>query len=525
MSAPVTTPLSAITIPLPIMEQSTDFEPTEADLELFRAMSDLLDAEAGGTAGSLDDDADGVMMQAAKEASDAAFGDLQLFLNEPPEDMQAKALSGRGSRRKLNRRKQSLVAVLKGLPSAPTTTLLERLALPQVSDACHAFATSFRRDAASSDAAMTVKQEACSTLPSPIFCRCVMISTMTLGLTLGADAAAMMSTMLIASSHGGKNCTSTSSSKTRGRGNSSMRDRLEALLTSPVARAAAEEIFGRPWAITHAEKDALRYSSKQDRKSVGKMGTSSVVNAGMSAADAAEAGKTRKRKQTTAAASAAASEGEDDGSGVTGAGDERVFANAVIIMIRDSVEANIKSCKVFTSGVLHITGCLSIDEGLRVAGAVGQVVRMAFGLPNNGPHPVESVDVQMINTDFSLDISIDRLALQSVISSVPPPRPCTAKIPPTKHASIKLQVAGIKHGTVLVFTTGKIMMTGFKNWLDLRKAFEYTVDVITQNADQVRSEIKQQARVNHNTNRGRSNRNVGVNSPIMRLLPAPSIML
>lgn len=453
-----------------------DLDLADLDDDLFRELnlllldSSIIDDSAG--ASNAADAAD------AAVASDAAYDFVDSIIQL---DLHANAFSERGIRRKQNRRRHCQVAVLAGLPSPSVITLLERLPIPPVSLSCSAFAMKFTNDAASSDAAMTAKELACSFLLAPIFCRRVMVSTMTLGVHLGPSATEMLSNAL------GKVPSETS-----------MRDRLEVFLASPIAKIESERIFGTPWAITHAEKSSMRFSSKLARK------RPFTAAAGL---EIAELDLSRAEQEL-----------EQDQEQ-----EQRVFANAVIIMISDAVEANIKSCKVFTSGVLHITGCLSIDEGLRVAGAVGQVVRLALGLPDTGPHHVEAVDVQMINTDFSLDMSIDRCALERVINRVPPPQPCTAVIPPTKHASIKLLVSGVKHGTVLVFTTGKIMMTGFKNWIDLRKAFEYTVDVITLNADDIRSEVKQQARVNLNSNRGRSNKNIGVNSPIMRLLPPPCI--
>lgn len=289
-----------------------------------------------------------------------------------------------------------------------------------MSDQCKTFRTAFKNEVAQADTLINAKEVACTSLPEPVTCSRLTTSTMTLGISLGDNAIAMMMQMLAKPSSGRQLRSSDKICKSK-------RDRLEEYLCSPAAQTAVLRIFGRPWAIMKKDKRVLQES----------MG----------------------------------------------------FANAVSIMIPDSTKAS-KGCKVFTNGVLNIAGCSTIDEGLRVAGGVGQVIRLAFGLASLGPHPIETVQVYMINANFALGMSIDREALEQVICDMIPPRPCSACTPTARHAGTKLHMMDIQNGTVLVFPTGKINMLGFKNWVDLCKAFCCTVDIIAGNAHIVRSSVQ-----------------------------------
>lgn len=436
-----------------------------------------------------------------------AFLSLIDTLNMPSfEEQQTAVVARRGARRISNKKRAALAAALRAttahapLPISDERTLVSLLERPPISEKCLEVTDTFVRDAEASSLAMDLLADSSWNKTTPTFVSRLLVSTMTLGVNMGARAPFLISEALAnAAEADGKGC--------------SARERLANMLLAPAARAFALQLFGRALAITQAEKDAMRNFYKQARRVKPQAGLDATAGNG----DGQGRGKKRGRGQASVGEDASRASEED-----AVKEDQHLFANAVIIMIPDATAANIKSCKVFTSGALHITGCLTLDEGLKIAGAVGRVVRVALGLPDIGPHPVEKLDVQMINTDFAIGMCIDRLSLEETVNSnlqhrVPPP--CWAEIPESKHASIKLLMADMKFGTVLVFTTGKIMMTGFKNWLDLRRAFQYTVEVITENSDRVRSNARKQGGSSSQTNRRRNNKAVGEFSPIMRLVP------
>lgn len=425
------------------------------------------------------------------------------------EEQQTEVIAQRGFRRKENKKKRAAerasasadACVVPGTEDiAPEETLVSRLLLPPVSAQCKAMTDKFVADATVCSAAMDLVADASwNKIPCPTFVSRLLVSTMTIGANLGGNVPRLISEAL--ASHPTKHSSCTP------------REHLARLLLAPKARAFATQVFGRALAITQPEKNAMRTTYKHARK-LNVCASSQGQKRGFSEDEEQGDRETREHEIV---------DGESFNFVESGEGKPRLFANAVIIMVPDAIEANIKSCKVFTSGALHITGCLTLDEGMKIAGAMGRVVRVALGLPDLGPHPVESLDVQMINTDFAIGMCLDRLALDATVNDAPDPKRCLAKIPESSHASIKLRMTGMECGTILVFTTGKIMMTGFKNWLDLRKAFEYTVEVITENCDAVRSSARKPGGSSSQTNRGRNNKLVGALSPIMQLVPEQSL--
>jgi len=160
---------------------------------------------------------------------------------------------------------------------------------------------------------------------------------------------------------------------------------------------------------------------------------------------------------------------------------ETKMLNCVILRCDDGRKHY--AIKVFSNGGLHITGCVTAGKALETALKVCTVI---------GAESVVNYDLQMLNTNFSVNSAIDLYKLAEIM-------PLPYKYNKDQHHALRFRMpivvpvpAVVKRGrkplgvSVLVFMSGSIILTGAKNPAHVFEAFKYIVDMIEVNFEQVK---------------------------------------
>lgn len=159
------------------------------------------------------------------------------------------------------------------------------------------------------------------------------------------------------------------------------------------------------------------------------------------------------------------------------------FLNCVIFHYNPtSAKKNNKAIKLFSNGSLHITGAKS---GVDTKHIMEVIVRVVSLLLDKQVDVVDSsFNVQMINSNFSVQKAIDLLALQALLKS----KYNVVAFTKDKYPGLKFK-SGTDEGkskvTTIVFVTGNIIITGSKNSLAINDAYQFITTTLEQNLSQV----------------------------------------
>jgi TATA-box binding protein (TBP) (component of TFIID and TFIIIB) len=128
-----------------------------------------------------------------------------------------------------------------------------------------------------------------------------------------------------------------------------------------------------------------------------------------------------------------------------------------------------KSVKVFRNGSVHVTGCQSPREFVRVTKAVCNLIQDIGGIePEEGGRlTVSDVAVRMINMNFGIDRRLHLRALCDVCVAAGFTARYDADVYPG--LNVKLPIGG-RVITVLLFKSGKVIITGARTAQELECA-------------------------------------------------------
>ena len=137
-----------------------------------------------------------------------------------------------------------------------------------------------------------------------------------------------------------------------------------------------------------------------------------------------------------------------------------------------------KSVKVFNNGSMHVTGCTSPTEFVDIATTVCALMGEVAGLESSdGSEGIFLTDfcIQMINLNFAAGTHIYLQRLRDVCASMGFVASYDADVYPG--LNVKLPVDG-QRVTVLIFRSGKIIITGAKKSSHLQQAHEIITRIL-----------------------------------------------
>jgi hypothetical protein len=145
---------------------------------------------------------------------------------------------------------------------------------------------------------------------------------------------------------------------------------------------------------------------------------------------------------------------------------DTAFYNQVTIGYRDAYSR--KSIKIFPNGSIQVAGCSDLFDCRRILRQLSFILKVVLGRETD--IPVDEAAVKMINTNFSLNSSVN---LNKIIQKLSKP-PFRVTYDPDRYSAVKVKfVPGpdMKQVTASIFSTGKIIVTGAQTLQEIAQAF------------------------------------------------------
>jgi len=163
---------------------------------------------------------------------------------------------------------------------------------------------------------------------------------------------------------------------------------------------------------------------------------------------------------------------------------DTAFYNQVTIGYRDAYSR--KSIKIFPNGSIQVAGCSDMFDCRRILRQLSFILKVVLGREQD--IPVDEVAVKMINTNFSLNSSVN---LNKIIQKLSRP-PFRVTYDPDRYSAVKVKfVPGpdMKQVTASIFSTGRIIVTGAQTLQEIAQAFS----ILNQNLRDPNIFVKQVA--------------------------------
>jgi hypothetical protein len=156
---------------------------------------------------------------------------------------------------------------------------------------------------------------------------------------------------------------------------------------------------------------------------------------------------------------------------------ETAFYNQVTIGYED--HSSRKSIKIFPNGSIQVAGCADLFDCRRIIRQLSFILGRVLECDHD--IPVDEVSVKMINTNFSLNSSVN---LNLIIANLSQMKIKTSEnfavafkvsYNPDRYSAVKVKFApgeGMKQVTASIFSTGKIIVTGAQTLAEIASAYE-----------------------------------------------------
>jgi len=157
---------------------------------------------------------------------------------------------------------------------------------------------------------------------------------------------------------------------------------------------------------------------------------------------------------------------------------DTAFYNQVTIGYEDVYSR--KSIKLFPNGSIQVAGCSDLLDCKRVLAQLSFILKVVLEL--DALPPTQEASIKMINTNFSLNSSVN---LNKVIAKFSSRPSFKVTFDPDRYSAVKVKFTpkpGQKQVTASIFSTGKIIVTGAQTLDEIAGAYETINNVITPDA-------------------------------------------
>ena len=143
---------------------------------------------------------------------------------------------------------------------------------------------------------------------------------------------------------------------------------------------------------------------------------------------------------------------------------KKSFYNQVTIQYKDTTT---KSIKIFSNGKLQITGITSLNEATAVSKLITDILNVSFSTEK---FSVTSLEIGMINTNFSFGRKLDIISLRDVLNDH---ENITIDYEPDVYPGLKIKYY---NSSIFIFTTGNVLITGVKSLEEVRDSLAFIVE-------------------------------------------------
>ena len=145
---------------------------------------------------------------------------------------------------------------------------------------------------------------------------------------------------------------------------------------------------------------------------------------------------------------------------------ETAFYNQVTIGYQDQYSR--KSIKIFPNGSIQVAGCSDLFDCRRILKQLSFILHIVLGTKDE--IPVGEIEVKMINTNFSLNSSVN---LHKVIAAFES-KNFKVTFDPDRYSAVKVKFVpgpNMKQVTASIFSTGKIIVTGAQTLDEIAQSY------------------------------------------------------
>ena len=144
------------------------------------------------------------------------------------------------------------------------------------------------------------------------------------------------------------------------------------------------------------------------------------------------------------------------------------FYNQVTVGYEDQYSN--KSIKMFPNGSVQVAGCSDLRDCKRIMRQLSFLVQSV--LKREEPLAIDNFRVVMINTNFSMNSSVNLMKVIDVLSS---DKKFVVSFNPERYSAVKVKfhpASNTKQVTASIFSTGKIIVTGAETLREIALAYE-----------------------------------------------------
>jgi hypothetical protein len=156
---------------------------------------------------------------------------------------------------------------------------------------------------------------------------------------------------------------------------------------------------------------------------------------------------------------------------------DTAFYNQVTIGYQDAYSN--KSIKIFPNGSIQVAGCSDLFDCRRILRQLSFILKEVLGDEANVP--VDEVSVKMINTNFSLNASVNLNKVIGAFGEVQGRFQVT--FDPDRYSAVKVKFVpapGMKQVTASIFSTGRIIVTGAQTLDEIAESYRIINETITR---------------------------------------------
>jgi TATA-box binding protein (TBP) (component of TFIID and TFIIIB) len=169
---------------------------------------------------------------------------------------------------------------------------------------------------------------------------------------------------------------------------------------------------------------------------------------------------------------------------------KRDFFNQMTLEVYTDVDKKIINLKIFKNGSIQMTGCKSIEGALNALSkifkfmkninCVNDYFKYASNPSSLSFSKINKFKINMINSNFSLGFNINRSVLHVLLSK----NNIICSYDPLAHSGIIIKYLDKNTGkiiSILVFSSGKIVITGSRSCKQIKMAYDFINTFILKN--------------------------------------------
>lgn len=159
---------------------------------------------------------------------------------------------------------------------------------------------------------------------------------------------------------------------------------------------------------------------------------------------------------------------------------KQTFYNQVSVWFKD--ETSKKNIKIFRNGNLHITGEKSLARNIEIADDICEILSLFFRCER---YAVD-FDVQMINTNFRLNVGLVLGSMRDVVSKVPSVVKASYEPETYPGLNCKYRTSSGRDASLLIFNSGNVIITGIKDFKEFYESYVMITGLIDDQVQAVK---------------------------------------